>query len=289
MNGARMMQGRRAGAVLLVPALVLVAGVFLAPFLLLVLMSLWSQPQGSLLLDTTLTLKNYLRIFGDPFYLRGLLTTVWLSLAGTVLCLLLGVPLAWWIVRWTGRWRGFVLALVLIPLTCGALLPTLGLVNLLGPLGVVNGTLKALGLIDRGLPLLGNQAGILIGLVQAFLPLMVLPLVTTFGRMPPSCEAAAMSLGARPPQVWRHVLLPLAAPGLLAGSLLVFCACLTSFVTPQVLGQGKVATFATMAYQQASQVLDWPFASALAMVMLAILGLMGVAAWGLGWRLGAQG
>lgn len=243
-------------------------------------MSIWSQPTGSLIIDPTPTIKNYARIAGDGYYIRGLLRTLWLSLATTALAALLALPLSWWIVRRAGRYRGLILTLVLIPMVCGALLPTLGLMNLLGPLGVINGTLKSLGVIDRSWKLLGNQTGILIGLVHAFLPLMVLPLVSALDRLPRDVEGAAMSLGAKRLQVWRRIILPLSAPGLIAGSALVFCAALTSFVTPLILGQGKVATFATMAYQQASLVLDWPFASALAMVMLAILGLIGAAAWG---------
>ncbi|SNT28951.1 ABC transporter permease [Tropicimonas sediminicola] len=260
---------------LVAPGLLLVAGVFLAPFLLLVAMSFWSQPEGTLLIDPTPTLENYRRIFSDDYYLRGLGRTLWLSLATVVISLVLGFPVAFWIVRRAGRFRRLVTALVLLPMVCGALLPTLGLVNILSPLGLINGTLKALGLIDRSIPLLGTQAGILIGLVQAFLPLMVLPLVAVLDRLPPSFEEAAMSLGARPSQVWRRVVFPLSAPGVLAGSTLVFCAALTSFVTPQILGQGKIATFAAMTWQQASLVLDWPFAAALAMVMLGLIAVLG--------------
>lgn len=243
-------------------------------------MSIWSQPPGSLILDPTPTMENYVRIAGDGYYIRGLLRTLWLSLSTTAIAALLALPLSWWIVRRAGRFRGLMLTLVLIPMVCGALLPTLGLMNLLGPLGVINGTLKSLGLIDRSWKMLGNQTGILIGLVHAFLPLMVLPLVSALDRLPADVESAAMSLGANRRKVWRRVILPLAAPGLIAGSALVFCAALTSFVTPLILGQGKVATFATMAYQQASLVLDWPFASALAVVMLVILALIGAGAWG---------
>jgi putative spermidine/putrescine transport system permease protein len=126
---------------------------------------------------------------------------------------------------------------------------------------------------------LGNTTGIVIGLLQSFLPLMVLPLITVLDKLPRDYEDAAMSLGASRWRVWTKVLLPLSAPGLVAGSLLVFCAALTSFVTPQILGQGKVATFATMAYQQASLVLDWPLASALAVVMLLMLAAIGLVAW----------
>jgi putative spermidine/putrescine transport system permease protein len=279
------MLSRQTAYLLLAPAALLIGCVFIVPFGLLVLMGFWSQPPGSLLVDTSFTLENYIRIFSDDFFLRGLWTTLWLSLFATAISIVLGLPVAYFIVKRAGRLRGLLMALMLVPLVSGALLPTLGLVNLLSTLGVVNGALKGLGLITSSLELLGNVTGILIGLVQAFLPLMVLPLVTVLDRLPADFEDAAMSLGASRFHVWMRVLLPLAAPGILAGSLLVFCAALTSFVTPQILGQGKVATFATMAYQQASLVLDWPFASALAMVMLAILAAIGVLAWRLQKRL----
>ncbi|MBO9101191.1 MULTISPECIES: ABC transporter permease [Rhizobium] len=272
------MSSRPLAYLLLAPATLLIGCVFLVPFILLLVMGFWTQKPGSLLLDTQFTLINYQRIFGDNLYLRGLLTTLWLSAATTLICLAIALPVAYFMVKKAGRARGLLMALMLIPLVSGALLPTLGLVNLLSTLGVVNGALKALGLIDKSISFLGNSTGILIGLVQSFLPLAVLPLVTVLDRLPADYEDAAMSLGASRRNVWRRVLLPLSMPGLLAGGLLVFCAALTSFVTPQILGQGKVATFATMAFQQASLVLDWPFASALAVVMLAILALIALAA-----------
>jgi putative spermidine/putrescine transport system permease protein len=270
---------RQVAQLLLAPATLLMVVVFLAPFALLVLMGFWSQPPGSLNLDTTPTLENYARIFSDDFFLRGLWTTVWLSVLSTALSALLGLPVAYFVVKRAGRLRGLIMALLLMPLVSGALLPTLGLVNLLSTLGVVNGALKMTGLISSSLELLGNTTGIVIGLLQSFLPLMVLPLITVLDKLPRDYEDAAMSLGASRWRVWTKVLLPLSAPGLVAGSLLVFCAALTSFVTPQILGQGKVATFATMAYQQASLVLDWPLASALAVVMLLMLAAIGLVAW----------
>ena len=270
---------RQVARLLLAPATLLMVVVFLAPFTLLVLMGFWSQPPGSLNLDTTPTLENYARIFSDDFFLRGLWTTIWLSVLSTALSALVGLPVAYFVVKRAGRARGLIMALLLMPLVSGALLPTLGLVNLLSTLGVVNGVLKMLGLISGSLELLGNTTGIVIGLLQSFLPLMVLPLVTVLDKLPRDYEDAAMSLGAPRWRVWSRVLLPLTAPGLVAGSLLVFCAALTSFVTPQILGQGKVATFATMAYQQASLVLDWPLASALAVVMLVMLAAIGLVAW----------
>lgn len=264
-------------ALLLAPALAVVGVVFLLPFALLVMTGFWSQPPGTLIVDRSFTLANYTRLLSDAYYWRGLGRTIALSVATTAVCLALGFPVAQWLARRARRTKSLVTALILVPLVTGSLLPTLGLVNILGTLGVLNGALKSVGLIKSSIPLLGNDAGILIGLVQAFMPLMILPLATVLERLPASLDEAAMSLGATRIRVWTRVILPLAAPGMLAGSILVFCAALTSFVTPQILGQGKVATFATIAYQQAAMVLDWPFASALAVVMLALVGLAAAA------------
>lgn len=265
-----------ATALLVAPAAILMFGVFVLPFLFLVVLSFWSQVPGSVGMAPSFTLANYARIISDSYYLGGLWTTLWLSGLVTLLCLVLALPLARWIVLHAKRSKGLLIGLCSLPLVCGALLPTLGLVNLLSPLGFINGALKSMGLIKTSLPLLGNIAGVSIGLIQAFLPLMILPLISTIERIPHDYEKAAMSLGATRLVVWRRVLLPLMLPGIVAGSLLVFCASLTAFVTPQILGQGKVVTFASLAYQQAAMVLDWPFASALGMVMLLFLALAGI-------------
>ncbi len=265
---------RTTARLLLAPGLGLILLVFFLPFGLLLMTSVWSQAPGSLIVKPDLSFESYRRIFADAFYLRALGRTIGLSLATVVVCLILGFPTAFWIARRAGSWRRLAMALMLLPVVCGALLPTLGLVNLLSPLGVVNGFLKSVGLIGTAIPFLGTMGGILLGLTQSFLPLMVLPLVVVLDRLPPAYEEAAMSLGARPGRVWRHVVIPLCLPGIGAGSVLVFCAALTSFVTPQILGQGKVATFAAVTWQQASLVLDWPFASALAVVMLGLMALV---------------
>ncbi len=257
---------------LLLPALVLSAVVFLAPFVWLAGTSFRVQAEVSLLLADGLSLDNYVRLFADPFFLEVLVRTFFYSVVTTLVSVVVALPVARVIVTRAGRFKGILLALMLVPLVSGALLPSLGMLHLMGPLGVVNGAARMLGLPT--VKLLGTPAGILIGLVQSFLPLMVLPLVNTLARLPVDLEQAAASLGAPTVAIWRRVILPLAMPGLIAGSVLVFCAAFTSFVTPQILGQGHVATFGTVAYQQAGQVLDWPFASALAVVALVMIGLL---------------
>ncbi|WP_176084760.1 ABC transporter permease [Martelella sp. HB161492] len=260
--------------IFLLPGIALTLAVFILPFAFLTVTSFWSQKEGSLLLDPSFTLKNYIRILTDRFFLSVVWRTLLIGLATVAICLAFGLPIARWISHRARKARGLLIILILTPMISGALVQTLGLVNLLSLLGLVNGALKSLGLIHSSIHFLGNETGVLIGLVQAFLPLMVLPLVTTLSRLPRDMELAAHSLGANGFQIWRTVILPLAMPGILAGCVLVFFAAVTSFVTPQILGQGKTPTFGTVMYQQVAMVNDWPFASALAVVMLIILALV---------------
>jgi len=262
---------KKEALLLLMPALLLSGVVFLLPFIWLLLLTFKERVPGSLNLQSGFSLANYRSLFADLFFARVMLDTLVMSGFVTVLCLMIALPVSRFIVRFAGKMRGLLLALTLIPLISGALLPALGMVNLLGPLGIVNGVLKEIGVISSSLRFLGTKMGIMIGLIQAFLPLMILPLVTIMSRIPHNFESAAASLGASPLVVFRRIILPLSAPGVVAGSVLVFCACLTSFVTPQILGQGKVATFGMIVYQQAALVLDWPFAATLAVFMLVVL------------------
>jgi putative spermidine/putrescine transport system permease protein len=263
---------RRSHALLLLsPAGLLIGVMFLLPFGVVVLTSFWSQKPGSWIVDDSFTGINYRRLLNDPYFADVVWRTLRISAIATLTCLAIGFPLARWIAGSRGQWRGLLIALMLMPVVCGALVQTLGLVNLLSLSGVVSGGIRATGLVGHSVHLLGNEWGVLVGLVQAFLPLMVLPLAAMLGRLPAELEEAAATLGAGPLRVIRRVVVPLAAPGLITGSILVFAACLTSFVTPQILGQGHVQIFGPLVYQQAALVLDWPFASALAVLMLVCL------------------
>jgi putative spermidine/putrescine transport system permease protein len=256
---------------LLGPAVVLIGLVFVVPFLQLVVYSFWSFRPGSLLPDTTFSLGNYRHLLEEPYYFSVYLRTVKISLISTAITLVLAYPLARYISRQRDTYKGFLLVLVLLPLVGGAMIQTLGWMTLLIRYGVINGTLLALGLIESPIMFLGREVGIIIGLVQAFLPLLVLPLVASLGSIDPSLEDAARSLGASSWRVFREVVLPLSLPGAFAGTTLVFIANLTSFVTPSMLGQGTIQVFGTLSYQQAIQVMDLPFASAFALTFLFLI------------------
>lgn len=267
---------------LVAPALILVAIVFLIPLGHLVVFSFWKAVPGSNLPDRTFSLDNFERILTDIYYFEVYWRTIRISTIATIVTLLMGYPLALYVSRQVGArksLKGILMVLVLLPTVGGGLIQTLGWIVLMLPFGIINGTLIELHLIERPLKLLGKDIGIIIGLTQAFMPLMVLPLVTALSKIDTGLEQAARSLGAGPARVFREVTLPLSLPGILGGTLLVFMAHLTSFVTPLLLGQGKVQVYSTLAYQQAIEVLDYPFASAFALFPFAVA----IGAW-LAWR-----
>ena len=144
------------------------------------------------------------------------------------------------------------------------MIQTLGWLILLMPHGLFNGVLLELGIIQTPIKFLGKDIGIILALTQAFIPMMILPLVVSLGSIDPMLEPAARSLGAGPISVFTKVILPLSLPGAIAGGVLVFLSCLTSFVTPLILGMGKVPVFGPVAYTMGISVMNYPFASAFA-------------------------
>lgn len=259
---------------LLAPATIILATIFILPLIQLILYSFWRFVPGSLIPDTTLNLGNYQRLITDPYYFGIYGRTIKLSLIATSLTLILAYPLARFISRQRTGVKGLLLVLVLLPLIGGAMIQTLGWMVILMRYGVINGLLLAFGLIDEPIIFLGREVGIIIGLIQSFMPLLVLPLVAALDSIDPALEDAAQSLGASSLRVFFEVTLPLSIPGAIAGTVLVLMANLTSFVTPSMLGLGKIHVFGTMAYQQAILVMDWPFSSAFSLTFLFLIGLV---------------
>ncbi len=265
--------------ILILPALFLVAAVFLVPLFQLIVFSFWKSVPGSYLPDTSFSLTNYRRIVGDPYYFQVYLRTIRISAIATLATLIMAYPLSLYVARQRGMKKGILMVLVLLPVVGGGLIQTLGWIVLLLPFGVINGSLISLGIIERPLNFLGRDIGVILGLTQAFMPLMVLPLVASLGAIDSTIEQAAKSLGANSMRIFLEITVPLSLPGVMAGTILVFMANLTSFVTPLLLGQGKIQVFSTLAYQQAVEVLDYPFASAFALFPLMIGLLIWSAVW----------
>jgi putative spermidine/putrescine transport system permease protein len=197
-----------------------------------------------------------------------------LGVVVTALTLLATYPIALFLARTQSRWRGLLVALAIAPLLTSTVVRTYGWLVILGNDGLVNGALLGIGLIEQPLRLINDEIGVVIGLVEILMPYMALGLLSGFGRINPDLEEAAMSLGAHPLRAFWRVTLPLSLPGIATGVLLVFVLTISSFVTPQLLGGGRVFLMATEIYDQATYTLDWPFAAAVSFLLLVLFGVV---------------
>jgi len=212
------------------------------------------------------TWESYRRLI-DPLYGTILLRSIALSAAATATCLVMGFPLALFIARAT-RWKNLYLHLVILPFWTSFLVRTYAWMFLLRDTGLVNTKLIGLGVLREPLPLLYNDGAVLLGLVYGFLPFMVLPLYATLERMDPALLEAAADLGARPWSTLFRVVVPLAKPGIWAGTMLVFIPCLGAYLTPDLLGGGKSVMVGNLVQNQFTNARDWPFGSAISLILM---------------------
>lgn len=222
------------------------------------------------------TLENYGRLL-DPLYGTILWRSVVMSVISTVLCLVLAFPLALFIARASQRWKGIFLYLVILPFWTSFLVRTYAWMFLLRDTGLINSILLSMNIIREPLPLLYNESAVVVGLVYGYLPFAVLPLFSNLDRLDRNLLEAAADLGARPMDTFRHIVLPLCAPGLRAASVLVFIPCLGAYLTPDLLGGGKSMMIGNLIQNQFTTARDWPFGSALSLVLMALVMVLLVA------------
>ena len=213
--------------------------------------------------------ENYQRLI-DPLYWIILIRSVGIAGAATLLCLVLGFPLALFISR-SGRRKTLYLSLVILPFWTSFLIRTYAWMFLLRDTGLINTALQRIGAIHDPLPLLYNNGAVILGLVYAYLPFMVLPLYATLERLDPHLLEASADLGAKPFTTLTTVMIPLCAPGIRAGTVLVFVPCLGAYLTPDLLGGGKSAMIGNLIQNQFTNARDWPFGSAVSLMLMAIV------------------
>jgi spermidine/putrescine transport system permease protein len=252
----------------LTPATLVMATLFTVPMLIVCAYSLLSRgPYGGVLQPWTI--ENYQRVF-DPLYASILWRSIWLSAISTAGCLVLGFPLALFISR-AGKRRVLFLNLVMLPFWTSFLIRTYTWMFLLRDTGLLNTALQALHLISTPLPLLFNDGAVILGLVYGYLPFMVLPLYATLEKMDPALLDAAQDLGASQWVALWTVVIPLSKAGMFAGSLLVFIPCLGAYLTPDLMGGGKTVMVGNLVQNQFTNARDWPFGSALSLILMAIV------------------
>jgi putative spermidine/putrescine transport system permease protein len=257
---------------LLLPIAAINAIGFIAPVLNLFRMS-FNEATGGGGLREAMTLANYIAFITDPFYLGLVARSIIFSTFITLTTLVVSYPIALFIHRADFAWKSLLTLITISPLLVSAVVRTYGWMVILGDQGIVNGFLKGVGLIDQPFRLINNTTGVCIGLIEILMPYMVLALMAGFGRLDRTFEEAALSLGARPWTTFRRIVLPLTAPGITLGCLLCFVLAVSSFITPKLLGGGRVFLLATEIYDQAITLLNWPLAATMSIIVLAIFGL----------------
>lgn len=241
---------------------------FLLPLVMVLLVSLGKRgAMGGVVYQWNLA--NYIR-FVDRIYLKISFRSAWIAAASTFLCLLFGYPLAYFVARRPNRrWRNVLLLLVMIPFWTNFLVRTYAWMIILRDKGLINSLLMQTGIITKPLPLLFNQNAVILGLFYGYLPFMVLPLYASIEKLDFSLVEAAQDLGANSFVAFRRVVLPLTMPGIVAGAIITFIPSIGAYVTPDLLGGAKAMMIGNLLQQQFLEVRDWPFGSAVGVILMA--------------------
>jgi putative spermidine/putrescine transport system permease protein len=255
---------------LALPLAALFAVFFVAPLFVLIALSLHADAQMKVL-----SAAHYARFFSDSFNSSILGETLVLGLKATAVCFLFGFPVAWICARASARWQSVLVFLVILPILTSVVVRTFAWIVILGRQGVLNQIALGLGLVSEPLKLLFTETGVVMVLAQVQMPLMVLPILTVLQRADPNLADASRALGAGEWRTLWRVTLPLAMPGIIAGCILTYSACVTAFVTQTLIGGARLIYMPLHIYSQAVGANDWPFAAALSVIfMVAVLAVV---------------
>ncbi|MDA8894575.1 ABC transporter permease [Amylibacter sp.] len=221
-----------------------------------------------------LSTENYARIFESALYKRTFVVTSQISITVTVICVLLGYPLCYWLTKMKDRTASILMIFVLVPFWTSILVRTYAWLVLLQRKGIINSSLVSLGIIDEPIQLAHNLTGSIIGMVHIMLPFLILPLYATMRGIDTDLVRAALGLGSTPRKAFWHVFFPMSLPGLFAGIVLVFILSLGFFVTPALLGGGRVQMLAQRIESTITIYSNWGAASALGVVLLLLAFVM---------------
>jgi spermidine/putrescine transport system permease protein len=256
------------GWLLLSPMLLWLAAFVVAPSAILLVYSFCERGEGAPV-AFHFTWENYQRVFSET-YLTILLRSLYYAGITTALCLLIGYPVAWYIGRAPESRRNLLLTLVMIPFWTSFLIRTYAWITILNQEGLLNGFLLATGLINESLEILYTPFAVVLGLTYSFLPFMILPIYGSVEKLDGSLVEAALDLGAGPWRAFRHVIVPLTVPGIVAGILLVFVPAIGMFAIPELMGGGQEPMVGNVIQNQFLQARDWPFGAALGTALVVL-------------------
>lgn len=242
--------------------------VFIVFPLILILLYAFNSSSGMSLESYGITFDNFRRVF-EPLYIKIFFVSILLAIASTVLCVLIGYPVAYFISRMKDKWRNSLMLLFVVPMWMNFLLRTYAWLTLLGNNGLINKFLGLFGIAP--LNLMYNMSAIMLGMVYNFLPFMVLPIYSTLVKMDNSLIEAARDLGATNSQIFKKVILPLSLPGVYTGITMVFIPAISTFVIPDLLGGNRFYLIGNLIEKQFTFTGDWAFGSAISIVLIAIM------------------
>ena len=219
-------------------------------------------------LTDELTLENYQFLFTRPLYIWAFIRTFIVGVSVGLIDVVLGYPLAYFLVRTKSRWKGILIALALAPLLASVVVRTYGWYIILNRFGVANDVLLSLGITEQRIAFMPSTGAIIIGLAHALLPYTVLTIMGALQGINPNLELAAMSLGASRTRTFFHVVLPLSLPGIVGGFILAFSIAISAYATPAILGGPATQVMATAIYGFMTQLLDWSIGAALAVILV---------------------
>ncbi len=256
---------------------------FLAPFFIVAKISLAelviaSPPFSNMvqwvdgsIVTIRLVFDNFIYIFEDPLYARTYLNSLKIASISTFICLMIGYPIAYGIVCSGPVAKPLLLFAIILPFWTSFLLRVYAWMGLLADQGTINNLLISLGLIDTPIQMLYTEFAVYVGIVYTYLPFMILPLYANMEKLDGTLNEAAADLGSGPVNTFFKITLPLTTPGVIAGSLLVFIPATGEYVIPDLLGGGNVQMIGRLLYNEFARNVDWPVASAVAIVLLLLL------------------
>jgi ABC-type spermidine/putrescine transport system permease subunit I len=252
---------------LLLPPLAMLLALFVAPLALMFVYSFWSV-NNDYQLVRSVSLMQYAKVFREPIYLDTLLGSAWMALLTTMICLLLSLPLAYFIARFVPpKWRVLLIVGLIIPGWISILIRTYSMNLVIGESGLLNWLLLTSGLVAEPVKILFTQTAVVLGLVYIYLPYTLVPIYAALERLDPRLLEAAENLGADPPRRLLRITLPLIFPGIVAGAVITFIPALGEYLVPNLLG-GLQGTMYGNLIATAFLSFDWPLGSALSVVLM---------------------
>ncbi len=243
------------------PCIIFLLVFFLLPLFVLVFNSIYQPEQG-------FSFESYLKFFQSRSSNTAYFRSLYIGVFVTIVSIILSYPAAIAVISIKKKgWRTFIMTLIVLPLMTNPVARTFAWLIILGKNGLINNTFISLGLIEKPVKLLYTEGAIFVGLLQLFMPLMILSLISSLENVREDYELAAKSLGANNIVAFFRIKFPLTVEGMIIGGTLVFTGCITAYVTPSLLGGSRVLTLSTLLYQKAYVTLDWTMATTIAMIM----------------------